>query len=302
MPLPELKTRRCLSADPDFTITTGSDVAPSDDLEWIHHWLDDDDACDLSLARLDDGYLLRFPDLADIVLENSGMLRIAGLEGVSARTLRHLMLDQVLPRALAHRGNLVLHASAVATAHGAVVFLGLSGRGKSTLACAMAAQSGGGVLADDCIVATQDGSDLLAVPTYPGLRLWPESVASLFPGRKRLRRVTDYSDKRRIDVDLMGHAADASYPIAAIMVLDRACGDTDIRITALDSSSACMALVSNSFQLDVSDVQQVYRLLGLAAGAAQRTSVLSLRYPRDYAALPGVVQAILDHLNTPKPG
>lgn len=298
--LPELGTARSANGAPDFTIALQPETVPATDIAWLHHWMDGD-VCELSLARATDGYLLRFPDLADVVVCGNGEARVTGLPGVSARTLRHLLLDQVLPRMLAQRGDLVLHASAASVSDSAaIVILGPSGHGKSTLAAGLATQSGGDVLADDCVVATIDGDRLLAVPSYSGLRLWPDSLTALFEDKQHARRVNDYSDKRRIAV---ADSSRSAWPIAAILVLGHVelehgeSGDSGIetRMTALGASDACMALVGNSFQLDVSDTQQVHRLLGLAADAAQLVPVLSLRYRRDFAMLPQVARAILEH-------
>jgi len=297
LPLPELVAARAPSEAPMYAITCDPGAMQAGELAWLHHWVDGEDACELSLARVAEGYLLRFPDLADIVVSSSGKIRVSGLPGVAARTLRHLLLDQVLPRLLAQRGKLVLHASAVGISDRSVVLiLGLSGHGKSTLAAGLAAQRGSRVLADDCVIAGFDGDRLLAVPSYSGLRLWPDSLAALFPQSARAQRVNDYSDKMRMPV--ARSANQSGWPVAAILVLDRAEPDdarVDTQVTPIDASRACMALMSNAFQLDVGDAQHVYRLLGIAADAAQRAPVLSLRHRRDFSKLPQVARAILDH-------
>ncbi len=299
--LPELPDAQLQAGAAVISIGICLDVVQREEVEWLHHWLDGEDATELSLARVADGYLLRFPDQADIIVSDAGEIQVEALPGTSLRSVRHLLLDQVLPRLLAHRGNLVLHASAATTMEGhAILILGVSGQGKSTLATALAAQSGGLVLADDCVVARCEANRLFAVPNYAGLRLWSDSVAELFPEHTQADLVNDYSEKLRIAVSPAATTDDAVWPVAAILVLDSSNGDpsdTEIRMTALDASRACMALVSNSFQLDVSDVHKAYRLLGLAAAATAQLPVLLLRYPREYAALPRVAQTILDTLH-----
>ena len=102
--------------------------------------------------------------------------------GTSDAALRHLLLDHVLPRVLCLRGLLVLHASTLRAPDGrAVAFLGASGAGKSTLAASLVA-AGWRLLADDALVIEASEGRPTAVPTYPGLRLWPDSAAWLASG------------------------------------------------------------------------------------------------------------------------
>ena len=102
--------------------------------------------------------------------------------GTSDAALRHLLLDHVLPRVLCLRGLLVLHASTLRAPDGrAVAFLGASGAGKSTLAASLVA-AGWRLLADDALVIEGSEGRPTAVPTYPGLRLWPDSAAWLASG------------------------------------------------------------------------------------------------------------------------
>ena len=55
-----------------------------------------------------------------------------------------------------------------------------------------------------------------------------------------------------------------------------------------------MAVLRNSFQLDLSDQANVARLLQQAADLARHVPVFALHYPRDYARLP----AVLEYLRT----
>ncbi len=105
-----------------------------------------------SLGKLGKGYLLRYPDLADFhLLPKAKEIRCYPNPNTPLETIRHLLLDQVMPLTLSERGKLVLHASAVVTPEGAIAFLGETGRGKSTLTASFA-QRGFSVLTDDCLL------------------------------------------------------------------------------------------------------------------------------------------------------
>ena len=78
--------------------------------------------------------MLAFADIADFVIDNVGRQVICcnARAGVSLKTIRHLLIDQVLPLVVNLRGREALHATAVATRRGSVHSQGLQGRGNLT--------------------------------------------------------------------------------------------------------------------------------------------------------------------------
>ena len=90
--------------------------------------------------------------------------------GIAARSIRHLFLDTVMPLVLSVAAKTVLHASAVAHEGEAILFVGASGRGKSTLASVLATNDGA-VLADDAVIVEARADRFVARPTYESLRL-----------------------------------------------------------------------------------------------------------------------------------
>ena len=96
-------------------------------------------------------FVVRFDEVAQFTLSfASHEILISPLDDdVPDNTIEHLLVDQIWPRILAHRGQLVLHAAGVTSPTGAILFVGQSGRGKSTLTLYMAALvSNGGIWPD----------------------------------------------------------------------------------------------------------------------------------------------------------
>ena len=93
--------------------------------------------------------------------------------------------------------GVVLHAGAAADQRGAVAFVGAPGEGKSTLTGGFCV-AGWRLVADDCLLLRQETGTLLAVPSYPGLRLWPDAATALFARHPTVVRVKPDTDNRRV--------------------------------------------------------------------------------------------------------
>jgi len=304
-PLPELPSDRApTSVRPTITISLLAAPPPNPGArDWIHHWPEELGA--MSLGRIVEGnkFFLRFPGLADfVVAQNGSAVDVWRGPETTPETLRHLLLDQVLPRVVAQKGRLVLHAGAVRVGQEAIAFVGDTGRGKSTLTASFHA-AGHSLLSDDGLELLPEESATRIRPTYPSLRLWPETVAGLFARQPDLAPMAHYSSKRRVILNSV--ESSAPLPLAALYVLTPdAQDDVDgISLTPLSPREACMTIVSNSFQLDVTDLRRATSLLTVASNIAQQLPVFSLAYPRNFAVLPDVRQAILNqHRQAPTKG
>ena len=263
--------------------------------DWVHHWPPESGGLCLALSGRGERFLLRFPGLADFLISKDGrQIEAWPAPGTGIETLRHLLLDQVLPRILAQWGRLVLHAGAVRVGDQAIAFIGGSGSGKSTLTASFH-DAGYPLLCDDGLVLTQGEGVTLAMPTYSSLRLWPESIAGLYAHAPAFVPMADYSSKRRIVMAEFGSKADVPLSLASIFLLgsEAAAQDARISLRQLSPREACMAIIGNSFQLDVTDRGCVADVFADASGIAEHVPVFSLDYPRDFARLPEVHQAIL---------
>lgn len=271
--------------------------------DWIHHWHTASGDISLSLAGIGKGFLLRFPSLADFVIDGDGSHISAWLVPENDEdTLRHLLLDQVLPRVLSHQGRLVLHASAVCVDGRVLAFVGETGSGKSTLAASLYL-SGYRLLTDDGLLIQEEGGCIKALSCYPGLRLWPESVAVLFGESVNMKAMASYSPKNR--VGLPRNNNNNQLELAALFVLrNPALGDeaVAVRVSPLSQRDACMELVRNSFQLDVSNHKKLTGLFAAASNVAERLPVFLLSYPRNFSFLPDVHEAIIQQFRDSAPG
>ena len=238
-------------------------------------------------------FLVSFGQAADFLIDFLKMEVAIDAGSFSQQSTQHLLFDQILPRILAHEGELVLHAAGVTVANEAILFMGSSGSGKSSLAAAMH-NWGFRLLGDDAIVAsTVNTGDARAI--YRSLRLFPDSIAALVDSSAELTAVAAYTSKRNV-----AYADDSpseeTLPIRAVFILDSA-RSQDVVIAPLGAPEACMAFVEHSFWMDPTDLARTKRRMTKASALAVWVPAFHVAYPRDYSALPAVRDAIIAVLN-----
>jgi hypothetical protein len=247
------------------------------------------------LARSRAGWLLRAPDSADFfVADDLLTVTVSSLPGVDPGTIEHLLIDHVLPRLLAHQGALMLHASAVEIGPGVALFLGESGRGKSTLATMLQAQ-GHRVLSDDCVLVNANGSAITVLPAYSSLRLLPDVLEHFHPAGASTGLLAGYGRKRGLPV-LRPRLPLNGLPVTAMYVLEEATPTgSECRVERLSPSRRAIELTKGAYRLDPTDLRGAGNLLAEAARVARAVPAFSLHYPRDLAALPAFAECVSDH-------
>src|SRR6266496_1840246 len=285
-------------SEPEFTLQLSAETRRhSKSYQWLNHWYSLDGSIWLAFAKLKTGYLLRFPAYADFVVSTDAQSVFCyPRQNCPSATMRHLVLNQVIPIVLSQLGKLVLHASACETSQGVVAFMGTSGMGESTLAASFGLR-GFPVLTDDCLLVEEQDRKIVCIPSYAGVRLWPESVSALFKEEPELQPLAHYTDKKR----LLFHQESAGiHSLRAVYVLakpDHLHDENDVNITPLTPSDALFTTVKHTFQLDVTDHEKLGQAFKRYEWLAKSIPFFKLTFPRDHSFLPTVQVAILNHLD-----
>lgn len=249
-----------------------------DDPSVVEHWIGD--------------YLeVEFPEQATFVLTRERIVLVAD-EADDPDLVEHLLLDHVVPRVVALRGDLVLHASgAVGPSGGAHLFLGATGAGKSTLAVALAA-SGWALLDDDSVRVTSSEGDPAAVPGTGSVRLLPDSVAALVPGSPAGRAVAQCSAKHRFPADrLRLHLATAPAPVAGVYVLTR---PGPPALDRLGLAEAVTAIARHGFHVSAEPGEITRRVFEQASALAAASLAWTLTVPEGLEQLHAAVSLLED--------
>ena len=205
------------------------------------------------------------------------------------------LLGPALGFALRLRGEVCLHASAVAVGEQALLLVGPSGAGKST-AAALFAQRGFPVLSDDIVALTEDGSALLAHPGYPYLRLWPDVVKALFGSEDALPCLQPNWDKNRLDLLRESYRFQRGpLPVAAIYLLrERSSDPAAPLIEDMPGGSALMALVANTYAANLLGREARSLEFSRLAGWLGRVPVRQVTAHTDASLMPRLCDTILD--------
>lgn len=275
--------------------------------KWDCQWADKDGTPGFHIAREPDEtghgvYLVQFSGLCDFRLDFvRGCISITHLPGASTHALEHLLIDQVMPCALAGLGDMVLHCACIESGSGSVLLLGQSGWGKSTLA-GLLQRRGYRLYSDDCAVLFVDNGETCALSTYPSLRLYEDSIREAFTQVPLLRPVAEYTGKRRISLEGQDSSGARPREVRAIYVLnDPVIPQDKPTIESMTTACACMALIQHTFRLDLRDREQHALLLGKSARIAESIPSFTLCYPREFSRSAEAVDALEQHFSTLPP-
>jgi hypothetical protein len=297
-PLPELSPLTTAANDYPISVhLLNEDQFDSHGFELAFEWANYDGVVVCWCERRADDYLLVFPGNASFLVTMDGEISCLLHAGSDMQMLRHLLLNQVIPRYLATSGHLVLHASAVTLESGhTVAFLGSSGFGKSTLASSFH-RHGAQLIDDDTILLELGEQQVTAIGGFPGIRLFPDSVRAVFDEGAGFTHYTPYTDKQQL---LLQDDSESSliepHKLDALFLLfdpsHEELGD-DVLIEPVSGSNAMMAMIQSAFSLDPSDRKTITRnFRNIGQTISECLDVFSLRYPRDHDRLPEVREAV----------
>ena len=218
--------------------------------------------------------------------------------GETSQSAAYYFTGPVLAFLLRRSGKTLLHGSAVASAQGAIAFLGQSGAGKSTTAAAML-QQGVATVTDDVITLEPAAGGWSVQPGYAGMRLWQDSVEALFGSAAVVPRLVDHSeswpgwDKRFLEVDKAGSFSTEPAMLKAIYILaPRGAGAP--RIELLGPAQQLIELEINVFQPMLREAAQRQADLALFAAMLRQVPVKRLHAGDALAGLADVARLVMD--------
>lgn len=186
----------------------------------------------------------------------------------------HRLVATALPLMLSERGDLVLHASGVVASDGrGVLFCGPPGRGKSTIAAALA-DAGHGVIGEDGIALT----------------FGPDGQPIAWPGPAGIRLSRSPSGPKRTEPIPAALETTEPVPVAAIVLLDPR-GDDEPRCERLPGTTALALLTPHAVYAGAAGLPRAFSQL---ARLATTVPVHRACMPDDLNAAPAAARTLLD--------
>ena len=208
------------------------------------------------------------------------------MSGADDRALRLGIVGPLLGVILTQRGQFVLHASSVVVDGRAVAFAGPSGRGKSTLATAMA-RVGHPLVADDITVIDTAGDEPVVLPGFARVKLWPDSANVLGENADELPLLHPARTKRSLQLDDFHRQP---VPLARCYLLEDGPLEESLEPAARE---AVLALIGSTYQSQWLHQTGASGANLMHCSALTRSGVVRrLRRRRDFEALPDVVRFV----------
>lgn len=248
----------------------------------------------LQIHVQEEWFCLRYPGVAEFFVRSPDRILFRRLSDVSSDLLASLLKGPAFSVLLELRGTICLHASAVRVGQGVVGFLGNSGQGKSTLAAEFVSH-GFPLVTDDVLPVELEQNDNRVWPSFPELKLMP-------------RDATDHDSappspagqlKQIHSPEAIGGASTNDVlPLTHLFVLHRDLSCDRPRIEKQGLAEQFVQLSRYRFCIQASQVLGVSRSRFYELGRLVRQiSVWRLCYGHGFDKLPGVRQALLQHLN-----
>ena len=124
-------------------------------------------------------FLLRLNDVARYLVQNGSEIIVEPAANSLESDVRVFLLGSGIGALLHQRGLLVIHAGAVHTDQGALLFTGHSGIGKSTLLGELMRRGYKMMVDDVCAVTLDPAGQPVVLPGYPRTRLWRDAARKL---------------------------------------------------------------------------------------------------------------------------
>jgi hypothetical protein len=164
-----------------------------------------------------DIFSLEIENVAKYLVRNGNEIWIEAAPAASDDDINAFLISSAFAALLQQRRLLTLHASAIMTDRGSVLFVGLSGSGKSTTLAALADMGYEMVTDDIAALGVADDGTAEIIPSFPFARLREDALARLGKSKEDYSRLRSKVEKYIVPMD--GFDA-APKPVQRIFLLD----------------------------------------------------------------------------------
>lgn len=212
---------------------------------------------------------------------------------VAPAGLQHVLARRVLPRTGMLHGRIGLHAASVSDGRRAVVILGATHAGKSTLSAALHQHLGWQVLADDISLIEAGDHTVRCFRVGIGTCLRADALAGLQISATDSQPIPHQSEKRWCAADIESGRASA---VRAIVFLTQE-WENRVRLSRISPSRALVNATARQVLFNPTDLRARGTLMNSLAHVVERVPAYDFSYPRSFDCLPVVAARLRDCLD-----
>lgn len=223
--------------------------------------------------------LLKMKTVGNFLIRNGNEIIIQKEDSISEDVLRLYLFGSAIGALLQQRGYLTLHASAIKTDKGAVLFAGDSGAGKSTTLQEFL-RRGYKKLSDDTIALYYDEerAKVICLPSYPQSKIWQKTADLFDHDTTQLRQL--HLDMDKYALSTKEHFYDHELPLYAIYILQVSDEADEVMLEEVNGLEKFKAINDNTYR-NVYSYKLPYRQehFNIASNISQNYQVMRIKRP-----------------------
>lgn len=238
-------------------------------------------------------FFSHFHEAGRVLVSSGSHIQYDRHAGADDSQITSIILGTSLAAALMQRGIVPMHACSVLTDRGAILVMGSSGAGKSTTLGGLL-ELGLPMMADDVtgLQMREDGT-IMALPAFPAIRLWEDSLAALGQPNDGLVRVRSDINKHYLPVDRFHSAPE---PVHALFHIRPYNGEL-LRVSRLEAAYRVAAISKFIFRKNFIDGMGLRALaFQHAAKLANQAQTFDVQRPPHAISPTQVAKALFDAL------
>ena len=241
----------------------------------------------------EDEVVLSYPEVGRFELAAGQSITVDPVEASSPTLVKRVLLGRAFGYLMHQRGEYSLHASAVSVDGRGVLFAGPRGSGKSTLAAAFLSQEYNVLVCDISVLVFDNGVPMIT-PSFPMLKLSPESKSATAPSLDPMMPPVETAEKRYYSVE--GAFERTPVPLERIYTIEVSDRKSP-RIESLDAQTVIPELVRHTFANSLlEDTDTMPQHFEQCVSVADAVPIKRLDRPDDLDRLVDVVEAVEDDL------
>lgn len=245
-------------------------------------------------------FLLTLPNVARYLVRNGNQILVEPAPTSLESDIRIFLLGSVMGALLHQRGMLVIHAGALLTERGAVLYTGPSGIGKSTLLGELMRRGYKLMVDDVCGVILDSNGAPLVLPGYPRTRLWMDSAQKLEQDTKTMERIRPGLEK--FERQAAEQYWDQPAPLFRIYLLTTGDGE-DLSLTPEPRLNTVRILLDNTYRREfLGGLEMRAPHFNLVSAVAKHTGVTRVTRPAHSFRLGELADLIEQDLSNDKAG